>query len=241
MRDRITDARGAEAGRRVRPRRPPLRRLERDIHDGPQQRLVRLAMDLGRARQQLATDPEAARPDHRRGGHPDPGDARRAARAVPGHRPADPGRPRPAQRAGRARRPRPGPGRAGSTRAGHPGRAARPGGGEHRVLRGGRGADQRRQAQPGQRVPGRASTRPGDRLQVTRRATTGWAARTWPRGTGWPASPTGSGPPAATRGDQPGRRPDRDPRRAAPVSRRRPRPVPIRRPAGRGRHRPCGS
>ncbi|GAA5177906.1 sensor histidine kinase [Rugosimonospora acidiphila] len=38
-----------------------LRRLERDIHDGPQQRLVRLAMDLGRARQQLEINPEAAR------------------------------------------------------------------------------------------------------------------------------------------------------------------------------------
>ncbi len=38
-----------------------LRRLERDIHDGPQQRLVRLAMDLGRARQQLDSDPAAAR------------------------------------------------------------------------------------------------------------------------------------------------------------------------------------
>jgi signal transduction histidine kinase len=38
-----------------------LRRLERDIHDGPQQRLVRLAMDLGRARQQMETDPHAAR------------------------------------------------------------------------------------------------------------------------------------------------------------------------------------
>jgi signal transduction histidine kinase len=38
-----------------------LRRLERDIHDGPQQRLVRLAMDLGRARQQLETDPQALR------------------------------------------------------------------------------------------------------------------------------------------------------------------------------------
>jgi len=38
-----------------------LRRLERDIHDGPQQRLVRLAMDLGRAKQQLDRDPEAAR------------------------------------------------------------------------------------------------------------------------------------------------------------------------------------
>jgi signal transduction histidine kinase len=38
-----------------------LRRLERDIHDGPQQRLVRLAVDLGRARQQFDTDPDAAR------------------------------------------------------------------------------------------------------------------------------------------------------------------------------------
>jgi signal transduction histidine kinase len=38
-----------------------LRRLERDIHDGPQQRLVRLAMDLGRAQQQWDTNPAAAR------------------------------------------------------------------------------------------------------------------------------------------------------------------------------------
>jgi signal transduction histidine kinase len=38
-----------------------LRRLERDIHDGPQQRLVRLAMDISRAQHQLASDPEAAR------------------------------------------------------------------------------------------------------------------------------------------------------------------------------------
>jgi len=38
-----------------------LRRLERDIHDGPQQRLVRLAMDLGRARQQVDGDPDALR------------------------------------------------------------------------------------------------------------------------------------------------------------------------------------
>jgi len=38
-----------------------LRRIERDIHDGPQQRLVRVAMDLGRARQQMESDPDAAR------------------------------------------------------------------------------------------------------------------------------------------------------------------------------------
>ncbi len=33
-----------------------LRRLERDIHDGPQQRLVRLSMDLGRARMRLGEE-----------------------------------------------------------------------------------------------------------------------------------------------------------------------------------------
>ena len=38
-----------------------LRRLERDIHDGPQQQLVRLSMDLGRARRHVETDPERAR------------------------------------------------------------------------------------------------------------------------------------------------------------------------------------
>jgi signal transduction histidine kinase len=38
-----------------------LRRLERDIHDGPQQRLIRLSVDLGRAKEQLDADPDAAR------------------------------------------------------------------------------------------------------------------------------------------------------------------------------------
>lgn len=38
-----------------------LRRLERDIHDGPQQRLVRLQMDLASAERTLERDPEAAR------------------------------------------------------------------------------------------------------------------------------------------------------------------------------------
>jgi signal transduction histidine kinase len=38
-----------------------LRRLERDIHDGPQQRLVRMQMDLAAAERQLDTDPEKAR------------------------------------------------------------------------------------------------------------------------------------------------------------------------------------
>jgi signal transduction histidine kinase len=37
------------------------RRIERDLHDGPQQRLVAIAMDLGLARERLGHDPEAAR------------------------------------------------------------------------------------------------------------------------------------------------------------------------------------
>jgi signal transduction histidine kinase len=48
-RDRAVDS--AEAERR---------RIERDLHDGAQQRLVALAMDLGMARAKLATDPAAA-------------------------------------------------------------------------------------------------------------------------------------------------------------------------------------
>jgi signal transduction histidine kinase len=49
-RARVVDA--AEAERR---------RIERDLHDGAQQRLVSLAMNLGRARAQYEDDPEAAR------------------------------------------------------------------------------------------------------------------------------------------------------------------------------------
>ncbi|MFN8027930.1 MAG: sensor histidine kinase [Acidimicrobiia bacterium] len=37
------------------------RRIERDLHDGAQQRLVHLAMELGTAREQFDTDPERAR------------------------------------------------------------------------------------------------------------------------------------------------------------------------------------
>lgn len=37
------------------------RRIERDLHDGAQQRLVRLAMDLGMAREKLESDPEGAK------------------------------------------------------------------------------------------------------------------------------------------------------------------------------------
>ncbi|MFC0038039.1 sensor histidine kinase [Actinomadura rayongensis] len=37
------------------------RRIERDLHDGAQQRLLAVAMDIGRARAKLDTDPEGAR------------------------------------------------------------------------------------------------------------------------------------------------------------------------------------
>lgn len=37
------------------------RRIERDLHDGPQQRLVAIAMDLGMAQERLARDPAGAR------------------------------------------------------------------------------------------------------------------------------------------------------------------------------------
>jgi len=37
------------------------RRIERDLHDGPQQRLVAIAMDLGMARAKLDVDPDGAR------------------------------------------------------------------------------------------------------------------------------------------------------------------------------------
>jgi signal transduction histidine kinase len=49
-RERVVDA--AEAERR---------RIERDLHDGAQQRLVALAMELGRAKAKLADDVDAAR------------------------------------------------------------------------------------------------------------------------------------------------------------------------------------
>jgi Signal transduction histidine kinase len=57
---RDRDAAQAQTAAAVSAEAVALRRLERDIHDGPQQRLVRIAVDLGRARQQLASDPEAA-------------------------------------------------------------------------------------------------------------------------------------------------------------------------------------
>lgn len=55
--EELTESRAAAASAEA----TALRRLERDIHDGPQQRLVRLAMDLSRAQRQLDKDPSGAR------------------------------------------------------------------------------------------------------------------------------------------------------------------------------------
>jgi signal transduction histidine kinase len=60
LREQVAEAQ-AQTAAAVSAEATALRRLERDIHDGPQQRLVRLAMDLGRAEQQFNTDPVAAR------------------------------------------------------------------------------------------------------------------------------------------------------------------------------------
>ena len=54
--ERLTRSRAA--GRRA--ESAALRKLERDLHDGPQQRLVRLNMDLARARRQAGSDPVKA-------------------------------------------------------------------------------------------------------------------------------------------------------------------------------------
>ncbi|GAA3286109.1 sensor domain-containing protein [Dactylosporangium vinaceum] len=59
--ERSRDRARAQTSAAVSAEATALRRLERDIHDGPQQRLVRLAMDLGRADLQFDNDPGAAR------------------------------------------------------------------------------------------------------------------------------------------------------------------------------------
>jgi signal transduction histidine kinase len=51
----------ASRGAAVQAEDASLRRLERDIHDGPQQRLVRLQMDLATIERRLERDPDAAR------------------------------------------------------------------------------------------------------------------------------------------------------------------------------------
>ena len=131
--------RGLARANRVR-RYEERRRLERDLHDGAQQRLISIGLALRHAQHELGVSPEKA------GESIDgavEGDRRRDRRA-PGARPRSP--------AGAARRRA----HAGSQGACRPRPAARPGQGERRALSAGargrgllhreRGADQRRQA-----------------------------------------------------------------------------------------------
>ena len=93
-----------------------LRRIERDLHDGAQQRLVSLAIDLGRAEERIDTDPAAAKAivvDAPRAGA---ARARRAARPRPRDDARDPRRPRARGRAVVRRRGQPGADRRRSAR-----------------------------------------------------------------------------------------------------------------------------
>lgn len=59
MQDRIDDLTEGRAAA-VSAEATALRKIERDIHDGPQARLVHLAMELSRAKRQLGKDPKGA-------------------------------------------------------------------------------------------------------------------------------------------------------------------------------------
>ena len=82
-----------------------LRRIERDLHDGAQARLVALGMSLGMAEEKLATRPRGAPGAARRGADRGAGGARGAPRPRPRDPPADPHRPR-ARGGDRGRSPR---------------------------------------------------------------------------------------------------------------------------------------
>jgi signal transduction histidine kinase len=69
--ERISELEMTRAGA-VEQQETDLERIERDLHDGAQARLVALGMSLGMAEQKLASDPEGAREmlaDARRGAH----------------------------------------------------------------------------------------------------------------------------------------------------------------------------
>jgi len=139
------------AGRRaaVQAEAQTLRRLERDLHDGPQQRLVRLNMDLETAARRLDDDPDRVRPlldEALEQSREALSELRSLSRGIA----AGAGRPWPRRGPGGRGRALPGAGqpRRRATRR----RAAGPCGGEHGVLRRHRGAHQRGQALRGDPV-----------------------------------------------------------------------------------------
>ena len=86
------------------------RRIERDLHDGAQQRLVALAADLGAAREKLDTRSGGRARDGGRRPRGGQGGAEGDPRPRPRHPPGDPRGPRPRRRAVGRRRPLAGPG-----------------------------------------------------------------------------------------------------------------------------------
>ena len=133
------------------------RGLERNLHDGAQQRLVSLALSLRMAKNKLRDDPDGAEELlDGAAGRAGPG-AQGAARAGPRHPPGRAVGPRAARGAGRARGPLAGAGGGGRRPARPPARAGGAGG----LLRGVRGAGERGQVlrgQPGDRAAWRART-----------------------------------------------------------------------------------
>ena len=108
--DRLTETRSDATETAV----AELRRIERDLHDGAQARLVAVGMSLRAAEELMRANPEAARRPGRRGARdvlPRPG---RPPRPGPRHLPAGARRPGP-----RRRGPRPGPGRPDDRGHGH--------------------------------------------------------------------------------------------------------------------------
>ena len=151
------------------------RRIERDLHDGAQQRLVSLALRLRAA--QAALPPESGELAAQLDSLVERGDQRagRVARAGPRHPPDGPGRGRAGSGAGGTRPPQRRPRRAERRGRGAIARTGR----DRRLLRGVRGADQHRQARrrldgpdPGRHHRGRGHRRAagaGPRRRARRR------------------------------------------------------------------------
>ena len=140
LRERVDDLRGARQ-RIIAAADAERRRIERDLHDGAQQRMVAVAITLGLAQAQVASDPEGAArliAQAREEAQLAVKELRELARGIHPAVLSDHGL---GAGAGGARRPRP---RAGG---GHrrPRVSAAPGGRGRGLLRHRRGADQRRQ------------------------------------------------------------------------------------------------
>ena len=149
----------ASRGRLVEATDAERRRIERNLHDGTQQRLVSIAMSLGLLESKLAPDQDDAAPIVREARDGAGARARGAARADPGHPPDAAGRARAsggARGAVPARRPARAP-------QGRPRRPASRPGRDRRVLLRQRGAEQRGQALARKRGQGRASPTTGAR------------------------------------------------------------------------------